>query len=46
MTSYLQMEMVDLGLTIGTHLQGADLVELERESSGVDVNTFLVKREC
>jgi hypothetical protein len=45
-TGSLQMTVVDSGTTIGTDLQVADLVELQRESTGVDVNTFLVKREC
>jgi hypothetical protein len=38
--------VVDSRTTTSTDLQVAGLVELQRELTGVDVNTFLVKREC
>jgi hypothetical protein len=46
LTTLLQMTVVDSGTTTSTYLQIAGLVELQRESTGVNVNTFLVKREC
>jgi hypothetical protein len=38
--------VVDSRTATSTDLQVAGLVELQRESTGVGVNTFLVKREC
>jgi hypothetical protein len=38
--------VVDFEIAIGSDLQIAGLVELQRECTGVGENTFLVKREC
>jgi hypothetical protein len=38
--------VVDFEIAIGSDLQIAGLVELQRESTGVGENIFLVKREC
>jgi len=38
--------VVDSKIAIGTYLQVVGLVELERESTGIGENSFLVKREC
>lgn len=42
----LQMTVVYSGTAASIDLKIADLVELQSESIGVDVNTLLVKREC
>jgi hypothetical protein len=38
--------VVDSKTVVGSYLQMAGLVELQREKIGVGENTFLVKREC
>jgi hypothetical protein len=38
--------VIDSKTTTSIELEGANLVELQRELIGVYVNTFLVKRDC
>jgi len=45
-TISLMVTMVDSKTAVGTDLSVEGLVELQRESIGVNLNTFLVKREC
>ena len=45
-TVLLQMTMVDYGIVATIDLLTINLVEMQRESTRVGVNTSLVKREC
>ena len=38
--------MVDFGTTTGIYFYVIGLLQLHRESIGVDVNTFLIRRDC
>jgi hypothetical protein len=45
LTTLLQMTLIDYGTAASADLQIEGL-EFQKESTGVNVNTFLIKREC
>ena len=46
LTVLLQIEMVDYEIVVSTNLQITCLLDMQRDSIGVGVEYFLIKRDC